>query len=265
MPKESELSLRDAITQFLASLPAAERQEFQQELFKFVRWCGGERDMSQLTVQDVAAYGESVLKSAADPAKKIEPVKKFLTVAKKEGWIKNSLAPHLKLKKPGNKESASVATLVAREKATLTSDGYSRLAQELESLKQERPHIAEEMRRAWADKDVRENAPLDAMRDYQGQVEARIRDLEATLKGAVVINARVSQHVALGNTVRLRDMASQEEFRYTLVHPNETDPLKGRISVVSPVGRALLDRKPGDVVEVAAPSGTVRYLIQGID
>ena len=267
MSTDGSLTLTELAARYLAGLSAQERQESQQELTKFIRWCGGGRPLSQLTAREVANYAEGMGTSTADPMKKLVPVKAFLTYAKKKGLTATNLAVHLRVKKGASIASAP-AKVSTRQAATLTREGHQRMKAELAALKGERPRIAQELRDAWLDKDVRENAPLDAAKDRQGQVEARIRELEAVLKAASILEEGVRINTAkaeLGSRVTLRDLASNEELKYTLVSPNEVDPVKGKISVVSPIGKALLDRSSGEVVEVVAPAGTMRYRIEAIE
>jgi transcription elongation factor GreA len=259
-----EKNLARAATQFLADLPPQEREECQQELNKFVRWYGSERLLSQLAAYEVTSYAERMEGSAANAMKRLAPVRAFLTYAKKEGLIKNNLAVHLRVKKGLPKKGLPGRERV--EAVTLTPEGYQELKAELSVLQDERPGIAEDIRKAAADKDFAENAPLDAAKDHQGMVEARIRQLEAILGSAVVTTKKGdSTKVSLGSTVTLQDLSSNEEIRYTLVNSREASPLKGKLSIASPTGKALLSRRQGDTIEVAAPVGTIRYLIARIE
>jgi transcription elongation factor GreA len=128
--------------------------------------------------------------------------------------------------------------------------------------------VAEELRLAMADKDFRENAPLDAARERQGLLEARIRELEATLKQAVIIadaSLRSNARVGVGSAVLLRNLKSGVELRYVLVSPSEVNPAEGKISIASPVGKALIERSAGEEVEVAAPAGKIRFRIESVE
>ncbi len=262
MAEEHNLSLDEAVTMYLATLPPEQRQESQQEVNKFVRWYGGGRLMSELTAREIGEYGESVSKSIT---KKIEPVRNFLTFAKKKKLTELNLAPNLRVSKTkkgpavkrGHKEAAQVH---------LTQEGHAAMKSELETLKDERPHVVEQIRHAAADKDFRENAPLEAAREHQGQLEARIRELEATIKGATIMKEKTSitLRVGIGCTVGLCDLSSGEQLHYTLVSPSESNPTKGKLSIASPTGKALLDREVGAVVEVTAPVGTFLYRIEDI-
>ena len=257
-------TLAQAATHFLASLPPQEREECQQDLNKFVRWYGMERLLSELTAPEVASYAERMEGSSVNVLKRLEPVKAFLSYAKKEGLTKTNLSVHLRVKKGLLKQGSPRKGHT--EVITLTPEGYQELEAELNALQRERPKIAEDIRRAAADKDFHENAPLDAAKDYQGMVEARIRELEAILRLAVVATEDVdTAKVALGSTVTLEDLSYSEELRYTLVNPSEASPIKGKLSIASPTGKALLGRGRGDVIEVAAPAGTLRYRIKRIE
>ena len=267
MSTDESLTLTEAATHYLASLAAPERQESQQELAKFVRWCGGGRLMSQLTAREAANYAEGMGTSTADPLKKLAPVKAFLTYAKKGGLTATNLAVHLRVRK-GAPNAGAPAKATGRQAFTLTREGHQRMQAELAALKEERPRMAQDLRDAWLDKDVRENAPLEAAKERQGQIEARIRELEAILKVAAILEEGIrvnSTKAELGSAVTLRDLASDERLLYVLVSPKEANPAKGKISVASPIGRALLDRSNGEVVEVIAPVGTIRYRIEAIE
>jgi len=257
--------LAEAATDFLSSLPAEERDECRQELNKFVRWCGTERLLCDLAAPEVANYAQSIDVPSVNAAKKIVPVKAFLTYAKKKGLTDSNLSVHLRVKKvtpkkgPQHHRPRPVIT-------NMTEEGYHKLEVELTSLKEERPNIAESIRKAAADKDFRENAPLDAAKEHQGMIEARIRELEHTLKTSAIKTEKTdSTKVSIGSTVILLDISNNEELRYKLVNPREANPLKGKLSAESPTGKALLSRTQGETIEVAAPAGTLQYRIRKIE
>ena len=257
------MNLSEAVAAYLASLPPEDREESQQELGKLVRWFGRLHPVSGVAAHELENYAEMVTASDIDPLKRLEPVKAFLSYAKREKLTSTNLAVHLRIRKVSAKRAGARATEAA---VTLTPKGYAELEAELEALKSERPRIAEELRRAAADKDFAENAPLDAAREQQGQIEARIRRLERTLRSAVIINEAdvEGDKVMLGSAVILKDLSSGEELHYTLVNPSEASPMKGNISIASPTGKMLLNRVEGDEVEVTAPGGILRYRIEGI-
>ena len=117
-----------------------------------------------------------------------------------------------------------------------------------------------------ADKDFRENAPLDAARDQQAHLEARIRVIEDQLRHAVIIDPETKRGRAnVGSTVKVLNLSQDREQTFQLVSPSEVDPADGKISVESPVGSAVIDHVPGDEVEVQAPAGSVRLRVLEVE
>lgn len=259
-----EKSLGEAAAAFLAGLPVDRKEEFRQELNRFVMWCGKSRSMSDLSALEVANYAESINSATTDVSKVTAAVKAFLVYAKKEGLTGANLSVHLRVKKTTAARISS--TRGKPEKMVMTEAGLEEIKSELENLRKERPKLAEDIRKAAADKDFRENAPLEAARQQQGMVEARIRQLEAMMKTAVVNEERPSGLVvSIGTMVAIQGVSDSEEMTYKLVNPNEASPLKGKLSVSSPIGKALLGHKQGDVIEVIAPSGALKFKIVRIE
>jgi transcription elongation factor GreA len=258
------VSLSQAAVLFLSALAPEVRQESQSEVYRFARWYGADRLVGELRGHDVALYAESLGAATADVVRRAETLRSFLAFAKKEGLTATNLATHLRLRKsPLNVEGG--AAMVATP-SQLTAEGQASLSAELESLKAQRPGIAEELRRAMVDKDFRENAPLDAARERQAHVEGRIRQLETILKHAEVIGGETAPgaRTHLGSTVILRNLASGSAVRYTLVSPSEVNPVEGKISVASPVGKALLKRTVGEEVEISVPAGRLHFRVEEI-
>jgi len=259
-------SLGEVASSFLASLPPEERETSQQEVYKFVRWYGWERPFAGLTAPGVANYAERLSLSDTDYIKKLGLIRAFLVYAKKEGWSKTNLAAHLKTKK----EKTRLPPLARQgllNTISLTRQGYAELEAELATLKSKRPQAIDEMRRAAADKDFRENAPLEAAKEQRGHLEGRIKELEETLKSATIVDGKrkLTPKVSIGDSVILCDLASGEELRYMIVSPRETDPIRGKISSASPIGKAIIGRGEGEVVEMTVPAGKLRYQIKQLE
>ena len=144
----------------------------------------------------------------------------------------------------------------------ITRKGYEALTAELSRLrKEERPKVIEAIAEARAHGDLSENAEYDAAKERQGFIEARIAELQTKLAEARIIDTtgRVSDTVVFGATVVLIEQEAQERKQYTLVGQDEADLKLARISVQSPVGRALIGKRVGDFVEVQTPSKIVEY------
>ena len=149
----------------------------------------------------------------------------------------------------------------------ITKKGYEALKAEVDRLKKvERPKIIEAIAEARAHGDLSENAEYHAAKERQGFIASRIADLEGKLADARVIDTTnlSSETVVFGATVTLVETASEEEKQYTLVGEDEADLKDGKISVQSPVGRALIGHRVGDLVEVTTPARVVEYEIQAI-
>ncbi len=267
MDKDSQsISLGEAASNFLVSLSPEERTSSQQEVYKFVRWYGWERPFVELTAPEAANYADRLASSDIDYAKKLELVRAFLVYVQKEGWTKSNLAVHLKTKK-GKTRSQPLGSHSLPGAVPLTRQGYDKLKAELAALKTKRLKVIDEIRRAAADKDFRENAPLEAAREQCSHIERRIRELEETLESAKIIGVeqKAILKVSIGDSVLLRDLISGEGLHYKVVSPREMDPTKGKISSASPMGKALIGRHQGDVLEVAAPAGKLRYQIEQVE
>ncbi|HXF93498.1 MAG TPA: transcription elongation factor GreA [Nitrospiraceae bacterium] len=146
----------------------------------------------------------------------------------------------------------------------ITKKGYEALKAELDRLRKvERPKVIEAIAEARGHGDLSENAEYEAAKERQGFIEARIAELERKLADARIIETanRSSDTVVFGATVVLIEQASGEKKQYTLVGQDEADLKNGRISVQSPVGKALIGRRVGDVVEVQTPARLVEYEI----
>jgi len=152
-------------------------------------------------------------------------------------------------------------------KIPMTVEGAQRLKLELQRLKTvERPAIVQAIAEARGHGDLSENADYDAAKERQGFIEARIRDIESKLANAQVIDPAQLDvpHVVFGATVELEDSESGERVVYQIVGEDEADIKHGKISVSSPIARALIGRGEGDTAEVAAPGGARSYEILAI-
>ena len=153
---------------------------------------------------------------------------------------------------------------VMAEKKMMTVEGLKKLEDELHERKVIiRKEIADKIKEAREQGDLSENAEYDAARDEQRDNEAKIEELENLIKNAVVISDDdIDHNVAnLGSAVTLKDLESGEEMEFSIVGSAEVNSLEFKISNESPVGRALMGAKAGDIVEAEAPSGVVKYKV----
>ena len=154
--------------------------------------------------------------------------------------------------------------MMADREVVLTAQGLKKLEDELELLKTvRRKEIAERIKQAIAFGDISENSEYDEAKNEQAQVEDRINKLETMLRKAVIIDEEDinTDIVSIGSIVQVNDLEFDEIVEYTIVGSTEADPYELKISNESPVGRALLGTKVGDVVEIQIPDGVTKYEI----
>jgi len=150
----------------------------------------------------------------------------------------------------------------------LTLPGAERLRGELKELKTvQRPRIVQAIAEARAHGDLSENAEYHAAKEQQSFIEGRIQSIESCLAGAQIIDPgrlNVGDKVVFGATVELLNLDTEETVRYQLVGDMEADIRAGRISISSPIARALIGKREGDVTTVRAPSGEIEYEIVSV-
>lgn len=151
-----------------------------------------------------------------------------------------------------------------KKEILLTQEGYQKLEDELEILKTvRRREVADRIKVAISFGDISENAEYDEAKNEQAQVEERIIKLESMIRRAVIIDESKidSNVVTIGSIVKVNDMDFEEEVEYIIVGSAEADPYEGKISNESPVGKALLGRTIGDIVDVQVPDGVAKFEI----
>jgi transcription elongation factor GreA len=152
------------------------------------------------------------------------------------------------------------------EKLPMLAFGYEKLTTELKALREERPRIVDAIEEARAHGDLSENAEYHAAKERQGQVEASISDLEDKISRAHIIDPTTlsGDKVVFGATVTLLD-DDDKPVRYQIVGPYEADAKLGRISYVSPLGKALIGKRAEDEIEVSVPAGERFYVVEKIE
>ena len=146
----------------------------------------------------------------------------------------------------------------------LTEEGYKKLVDEVNYLESvERPAISKQIAEARDKGDLSENAEYDAAKEAQGLLEMKISQLKATIAQARIIDeSQIStDSVQILNKVKIRNIANGKEMVYTLVAESEANLREGKIAVNTPIGEGLLGKKKGEIVEIAAPVGTMKFEI----
>lgn len=153
---------------------------------------------------------------------------------------------------------------MSEQEVILTREGLKQLVDELENLRTvKRAEVKERLKEAIALGDLSENSEYDDAKNEQAFMEGRILELEKMIRNAKVIDEDAHQEgtVTVGSLVKVKDIEFDEINEYRLVGTVEADPMNNRISNESPVGRALLGRKKGEIVDVEVPAGIIKYEI----
>lgn len=264
----SDITLGKAITTYLSDLPPSERDANAAELHRMMRWFGPERNLSAISPIDLERYQDNLANTGIDPTSRLQPLKDFFAYAKQKKLASTNLGVHVRVRRKGGsrKVTGPARPQVEAPEIEVTREGFEQLQRELDRLENEvAPAVRADLQSAYADKDFRENAPYDAAKQRMGEIQGRINELRATLQAATIVRAPArSDRVTLGSTVTVRDLEEDEELTYTIVGPGEVDARRGRISISSPVGKALVDHTAGDVISVQTPAGAMKFEIVSI-
>ncbi len=152
------------------------------------------------------------------------------------------------------------------KKTLLTKEGLEDLKKELDDLiNVKRPLNLKAIKEARALGDLSENADYDAAKNDQAELEGRIKKIEKMLENYEIIEKTSTDKVSLGSTVAIKYVDDDEEDEYKIVGSQEADPFQSKISNESPIARALLNKKVGDIVDVESPNGVYKIEITGIN
>ena len=152
--------------------------------------------------------------------------------------------------------------MAERKKVFLTQEGFNEIKEELDNLiNVKRPENIIAIKEARALGDLSENADYDAARNEQAEIEARIKKLESIVENVEIIEEISTDEVGLGNTVKISYVDDEDEDEYKIVGSQEADPFESKISNESPIAKALIGHKVGDVVSVESPNGSYEVKI----
>ncbi len=274
MNLDSSSTVEQTLTKYIEKLesnkPVSARtksflDEFSQRLVSHSD--GKSKSFSAVKPSDIDDFFESELRKGLSKMseQKLKEIRSFLRFSYQSGFISENLALHIRIRRSSrNSTNTKTSKMMSSNRLELTPEGHLKLSDELAQLKSGRPERAEAIAHAAGTGDVRENAPLEAAREAQGMAEQRISELEHHLSEATIIDESKAKSdvITIGAEVEVEsDIKTTGRKKYTLVSQAEADPLKGRISIVSPIGKALLNKAKGDKISVQTPRGKSTYKI----
>lgn len=259
-------TLAEAANEYLGSLKPGQRIAQENYIRRYVEFAGENTRTDILSGSRVESYADAQIRQSDPQAPdRVAALKAWFQFLKKRNYATQNFGVHIRVRRGGGRTASQTAQSRLEESPIeLTAEGIRALQQELEHLNAQRPDIVKAISLAREDKDFRENAPLDAAREALAFNEQRRKQIEATLKRAVVVERGETERSTLGSTVTVTRLDTGKTLTYMLVGAREANASDSRISVESPVGRQLLGRKPGDEVAVAAPSGEILFRIDSV-
>ena len=263
----ASVTLGEALQEYLDSLKPELRNTHGGYVRKYVEFAGEEIWVSTLSGSRVESYAEAQIRPS-DPAAqdRVAALKAWFQFLKKRSYTDANYGVHIRVRRSGarGKTGKRPTQTISAQLVEMTADGYEALQRELEDLTNKQPEIRQAIATAREDKDFRENAPLDAAREALAFNEQRRKEIETTLKRAVIAEKGGTDVTTVGATVEVSRLDNGTTASYVLVGPREANAAQRKISVESPVGKELLGKRVGDEVEVTVPSGVITYRIDAI-
>jgi transcription elongation factor GreA len=262
----TQITLGEALNEYLSSLKIAQRHEHEHYVRKYVEHADPLTLCSSLSGSRVESYAESQIRSSDPNAqKRVEALKAWFQFLKKKNYCNANYGINVRVRRTGGRAGTS-AVRVEEAPIEMTADGLEALKKELSEIESKVPDLVKAIEHARSDGDLRENAPYHAAREALAFTNDRKQRIETSLKRAVVVDAsgRDEGLAALGSLVTVTHIERNRQETYQLVSSRDANARERRISVESPVGKVLLGRRIGDEVEVEAPQGTMRYRVDSV-
>jgi transcription elongation factor GreA len=250
-------------------------------LRKFVTWCGISTSIEAVPPFKIEEFLQHQTNTSNPPRNYIALLKAFFGHAHKQGLVSANPMTAVRLPRGAGGTTKRAATTHASASSSapraqsknadvvyVSRPQLASMQADLERLRTEERHkISQMLHDAIKDGDLSENAAYDDAKMRQGMLEARIRELEQKLRNVELIEDqdRSGGGVAVGSHIAVLHVAANDTLEFQVVGPEETDPRAGKISHLSPLGKALMGKGPGDEVEIATPSGAHRYRIVSVD
>lgn len=263
--RPSNVTLHTALHDYMKSLKPDQRLgSATSYVERYVDRVGRDFMVATLSGSRVEGYAEQWIKPT-DPAagEQVQALKAWFAFLKKKNYTVQNFGIHIRVRKVAGRTTGSEVRL-EEAPVEMTAEGLDALRRELEALNARKPEIVAAITAAREDKDFRENAPLDAAREALAFHDQRVKQVEAALKRAVVVESSVDDKAVVGSMVTVLRLDTEVEATYKLVSANEAKSTENKISVESPVGKQLLGKRPGDEVQVAAPRGAIEYRVKAV-
>ncbi|MFN0095433.1 MAG: transcription elongation factor GreA [Dehalococcoidia bacterium] len=260
----SPVTLGEALAEYINTLKAEQRRTHEFYVRKYVEHHGDGHLVMMITSSRVESYAEAQIRSSDPNApERVAALKAWFQFLKKREYTPANLGVHIRVRKSGMR-AGSLGLRPEEAPIEMTAEGLETLKREREVLTEQRPALVQAIEIARSDGDLRENAPYHAAREALAFAEQRARQVDNALKRAIIVERDNEDRTSVGSTVTVLDLDDEREQKYILVSAREANAAERKISVESPVGKQLLNRRVGEEVVVATPRGEKRYRIERI-
>jgi transcription elongation factor GreA len=261
---QAPITLGKALEEYIKTLKTEQRRVHEFYVRKYVEHLGDGHIVSMITSSRVESYAEAQIRSSDPNApERVTALKQWFQFLKKREYTATNLGVHIRVRKVGARAGAGAAR-PDEAPIEMTAEGLELLKQERQQLHEQRPDLVQAIEVARSDGDLRENAPYHAAREALAFAEQRSRQIDNALKRAVIVERDNDDRTSVGSTVTVVDLDDDREQRYVLVSAREANAAERKISVESPVGKQLLNRRVGEEVVVATPRGEKHYRVERI-
>ncbi len=259
------MTMGDALNEYLLTLKPEQRRTHEPYVRKYVEYAGESQVIADLRGSRVESYSEAQIRSSDPNApERVAALKAWFQFLKKKDYAIANYGINIRARRPIGKSVATSGPRSADTPIEMTADGLHILQKEMAELEVQKVELIKAIDIARQDGDLRENAPYHAAREALAFASQRHRQIETSLKRAVVVERTGDDRSAVGSTVTVTNLDLEKSFDYQLVSAREANAIECKISVESPVGKQLLGRRAGEEVAVTTPRGAVRFRIEAV-
>ena len=255
-------TLGQALSDYVQTLKPEQRRTQETYVRRYVEYAGEGLICATLTGSKVESYAEAQIRSS-DPAapERVAALKAWFQFLKKREYTTANFGINIRARRPMGRASTAAVARIEETPIEMTAGGIETLKAELAVLDSQKLDLIRAIEIARSDGDLRENAPYHAAREALAFANQRHKQIETSLRRAVVVDRTEDDRSNVGSQVTVTNLEDGKQITYKLVSAREANATDKKISVESPVGKMLVGRRAGDAVVVTIPRGEIRYSV----
>ena len=258
-------TLGQALSDYVQTLKPEQRRTQETYVRRYVEYAGEGLICATLTGSKVESYAEAQIRSS-DPAapERVAALKAWFQFLKKREYTTANFGINIRARRPMGRASTAAVARIEETPIEMTAGGIETLKAELAVLDSQKLDLIRAIEIARSDGDLRENAPYHAAREALAFANQRHKQIETSLRRAVVVDRTEDDRSNVGWQVTVTNLEDAKQITYKLVSAREANATDKKISVESPVGKMLVGRRAGDAVVVTIPRGEIRYSVDAV-